>query len=91
LRELGWDGELFAEPEIRIPRATTGSRNDQRFPALAVGPPQIGTPSLPNPAPQGSLVIAWDDYGRQFGSAQGRPDVLVQFWPLPVLRFEETP
>jgi hypothetical protein len=87
LRELVWDGELSAEPEIRIPRASTGSLSDQRFPALAVGPAQLGTPGLPNPAPQGSLVIAWDDYGREFGiQTQGRPDVLAQFWPLPLLR-----
>jgi hypothetical protein len=91
LRALTWDVDdgLFAEAEIRIPRTPAGSIGDQRFPALAVGPQQIGSPGLPGPAPQGSLVIAWDDYGRQFGTTtQGGPDVLVQFWPLPVLRID---
>ena len=89
LRELIWDGDIVAEPEIRIPRAATGSLGDQRFPALAVGPTQIGTPGLPGPAPEGSLVITWDDYGREFGASSGRPDVVVQFWPLPVLRVDQ--
>jgi hypothetical protein len=92
LRKLFWDAiddDLFADPEIRIPRALAGSLSDQRFPALAAGPAQIGTPGLLDPAPQGSLVVAWDDYGREFGvTNRGQPDVLVQFWPLPVLRTE---
>jgi hypothetical protein len=86
LRELTWSTELAAAAEYRIPRTSAGSLGDQRFPALAVGPTQVGTPGLPDPAPQGSLVIAWDDYGRVFGAAtEGRPDVIAQFWPLPVL------
>jgi hypothetical protein len=90
LRELEWTTpEVLAAPEYRIPRAAAGSFGDQRFPALGVGPQQIGTPGLPNPAPQGSLVVAWDDYGSAFGAEQGRPDVLVQFWPLPALRLED--
>jgi hypothetical protein len=91
LRELSWNGALVAAPEYRIPRAPSASSSDQRFPALAVGPPSIGTPALPNPAPEGALVVAWDDYGQELGAIQGRPDVLVQFWPLPLLRLGVSP
>jgi hypothetical protein len=91
LRELVWTTEVEADQEYRIPLTAAGSLGDQRFPALAVGPIQVGTPGLPNPAPAGSLVVAWDDYGRVFGSTlEGRPDVIAQFWPLPVLRIQQS-
>lgn len=90
LQSLDWDGAvLSAIAEYAIPRLPEGSLGDQRFPALAVGPRQIGTQGLPEPAPLGALVVAWDDYGTTADAAQGQPDVLVQHWPLPVVRLPE--
>lgn len=89
LQKLTWDGEIAQASEYRIPRWPLGSSGDQRFPALAFGPRQIGTEGLPEPAPLGALVVAWDDYGREHGTSQGEPDVLVQHWPLPIVRLDE--
>jgi cysteine-rich repeat protein len=87
---LAWeDNALSPIVENPIPRFPDGSLGDQRFPALAVGPRQIGTSGLPEPAPLGALVIAWDDYGATVEATQGQPDVLVQHWPLPVVRVDE--
>jgi cysteine-rich repeat protein len=92
IQTLVWEsGALTAPAERAIPRLPEGSLGDQRFPALAVGPRQLGTPGLPEPAPFGALVVAWDDYLADGDPAQGQPDVLVQHWPLPVLGLDGPP
>src|SRR5262249_23821900 len=59
-----------------------------RFPALAAAPAFTGTVGLPGPAPDGALVLAWDDYARTQSANASQPDVLTQFHPLPLLRFD---
>ncbi len=89
LQTLSWESDVLSVLiEGRIPRLPEGMLGDQRFPALAVGPRQQGTAGLPEPAPLGALAIAWDDYGATVDPAQGQPDVLVQHWPLPVVRID---
>lgn len=90
LQVLSWEDDILSvTSEFAIPRLPEGSLGDQRFPALAVGPRQIGTTGLPEPAPLGALAVAWDDYGSTVDPEQGHPDVLVQHWPLPVVRLPE--
>ena len=36
--------------------------------------------------PSGGLVAMWEDYGGNLGSGAGKPDIAVEFMPLPVLR-----
>src|SRR5262249_42432997 len=52
-------------------------------------PPLLGTPGLPDPAPQGGVAYAWDDYGQTLGAAEGKPDVLASFYPAPRVTFPE--
>lgn len=62
--------------EIRLPRGASHRLGDQQRPALAAG-------AL---APGGSLVSAWDDHAKVFGSVQGLPDVVAELIPLPIVR-----
>jgi len=80
---------LTLDAEQRLPRWPTGTPGDQRSPALFVAPPLTATPALPAPAPNGGLLLAWDDYAKTAGASEGQPDVLTQFAPLPLLRFAE--
>jgi cysteine-rich repeat protein len=80
---------LTLDPEQRLPRWPSGTPGDQRFPALFAVPALTATQALPGPAPSGGLLLAWDDYGKTAGTGEGQPDVLVQFAPLPLLRFPD--
>lgn len=62
--------------EIPLPRHDAHRADDQRAPALAA------TPLFPG----GALATAWDDYGRVFGPTQGKPDVVAELIPVPILR-----
>ncbi len=68
---------LAPEEQHEIPRWPEEWPGDQRFPALAAAPYQNF----------GALALAWDDYGRVFGSEEGQPDVVVQFRPVPMQGF----
>jgi cysteine-rich repeat protein len=80
LKEIAWSTppagaalELdLSSEEIPLPRWPEHRKGDQVSPALA-------------PTPTGSLVAAWRDHGQTFGTA-GRPEVVVELLPLPVLR-----
>ncbi len=82
LKPLSWSGaggtptlDLSAV-EIRLPRSASHRIGDQQRPALAAG----------TLVPGGSLVSAWDDYAKSFGSVQGLPDVVAELIPLPIVR-----
>lgn len=66
----------LSSPEIPLPRHPVHGFDDQRAPALAATPLHPG----------GALATAWDDYGRVFGPTQGKPDVVAELIPVPILR-----
>jgi cysteine-rich repeat protein len=71
--------EITLNPEMRLPRLDTERYGDQRNASLAL----LG-PSARHP--RGALVSAWEDFGQTLGVASGKPDVLLQFAPLPLRR-----
>lgn len=67
--------------EFRVPRLASSNAGDQKGFALAAA--RVGWVD--------ALAIAWEDWGLAAGATDTpRPDIVVQFAPLPLLRFAET-
>ncbi|HEX9296312.1 MAG TPA: hypothetical protein VF881_10765, partial [Polyangiaceae bacterium] len=84
LKELGWNGTSLdlGGVERPLPRSPTHRAGDQRHPALAPGPL----------APVGEqLVIAFDDLGGSFGTAERNGDVVTESLPVPIVRLPDPP
>jgi cysteine-rich repeat protein len=82
LKEMTWSasgGTLTVDlslPEIQLPRTYAHVGGHQDYPALAA------TPLIPG----GALATAWQDWGQGFGSIEGKPDVVAELIPVPIVR-----
>lgn len=77
-KPVAWNGTTLTTSvaEAPLPRWPQARVGDQRNPAMAASPL----------LPTGSLLVAWDDLGRDVATGEGTGDVVFQLAPLPLLR-----
>jgi alpha-tubulin suppressor-like RCC1 family protein len=74
---------LFVRDPLLLPRSTESNAGDQRTPAIAGLPYPYQDPTN---AERGAFAFAWTDFGTGLDPNVPRPDVRVQFAPLPLRR-----